>query len=130
MVYEFYYWLIFDRVNTFMTIIKNSLIYTRPANRSYSPIYKTKAIFWGCIFFWLYSCRKTGLCQDWSKSCTLRSLIDGGCGIVGWLEKISKKLIVGGQRGGVGMVWGLEKTENLKGQGGGLAFKLLFSFLF
>ena len=56
----------------------------------------------------------------------LRSLIDGGCGIVGVTIKYQKLIV--GRRGE------LEKTESFNSGGrggrGGLAFKLLFSFPF
>ena len=60
-------------------------------------------------------------------SFTLRSQIDGGCGIEGMVEKISKNNSRGWGGGGGG-----ESRGGLGGGGGGggLAFKLLFSLLF
>ena len=55
----------------------------------------------------------------------LRSLIDGGCGIVRVDGNISKT----NNGGGRGVGW--KKLEILLARrGGGLAFKLFFSFLF
>ena len=57
-------------------------------------------------------------CFTFPWQLTLRSLINGRCGIVGRLEKISKTNSQGVGEG-VGIVGGLEKTKNFHSRGVG-----------